>query len=105
MPQETLQAKLRNQLSPIYSLSSICVELEKTEFRESLIPLIIDHAKLAEQNREKIDNLLNLIDAERQKYIKEISDLESEKNRVIDLYKEQMEDLSSKVEALEKLLF
>lgn len=105
MEKETLQAKLRNKLTPLYSLSSLCIELDKDEFRETLIPLVVENAKNAESNRKKIDYLLTSIDLERQQFLQDIKDLEDEKNRLLSVCKEQIQELTDKLSTLEKLLF
>ena len=60
MENETLEAKLRNQLSPIYSLVDMILLMEeKPEIKE----LIIKQAKQAVSNKERIDLLLAGIEA------------------------------------------
>lgn len=57
---ETLEAKLRNQLSPIYGLVDMILLMEKNpEIKE----LIIEQAKQALDNKDKIDFLLTSIEA------------------------------------------
>ena len=62
---ETLQAKLRNQLGPAYSLASMVLLLENStdEMKNKLMPIIINTAKMATNNESRIDLLLNLIDS------------------------------------------
>lgn len=57
---ETLEAKLRNQLSPIYGLVDMILLMEKNpEIKE----LIIEQAKQSLDNKDKIDFLLTSIEA------------------------------------------
>lgn len=64
MVKETLEAKLRNQLGPAYSLASMVVQLEHADnsMKEKLLPIIISNAKVAIENEERIKLLLGLID-------------------------------------------
>lgn len=60
MENETLEAKLRNQLSPIYGLADMILLIdEKPEMKQ----LIIEQAKQAVKNKEAIDLLLVEIEA------------------------------------------
>lgn len=61
---ETLEAKLRNKLSPLYGLASMVVALEKRN-DEKLLEIIIEQAKLAIMFQDEIDILLGKIDANR----------------------------------------
>ena len=55
MKNETLEAKLRNQLSPIYSLADMILLIdEKPEVKK----ILIEQAKQAVKNKEVIDLLL-----------------------------------------------
>lgn len=57
---ETLEAKLRNQLSPIYGLVDMILLMEKNQ---EIKELIIEQAKQALDNKDKIDFLLTSIEA------------------------------------------
>lgn len=60
MENETLEAKLRNQLSPIYGLADMILLIdEKPEMKQ----LIIEQAKQAVKNKDVIDLLLVEIEA------------------------------------------
>jgi len=61
---ETPQAKLRNVLTPAYSLADMILGLEgeSGEKREGLLEIVIEQAKRVEHNRERIDELLKEID-------------------------------------------
>lgn len=63
---ETLEAKLRNQLSPLYGLASMVVALEDNNSPE-LLKIIIECAKQAMKSTEEIDIILKKIDANRRK--------------------------------------
>jgi hypothetical protein len=57
---ETLEAKLRNQLTPIYSLAKMVLQLETNpELKE----IVIAQAKQVFDNKEKIDALLEAIES------------------------------------------
>lgn len=55
MDSETLEAKLRNQLSPIYGLADLVLLIDE---KEGIKQLCIEQAKQAIKNKEEIDNLL-----------------------------------------------
>lgn len=57
--EETLEAKLRNLLTPLYSLADIVV---LSENNKELHKISIDVAKQAIINKEKINELLILIE-------------------------------------------
>lgn len=59
---ETYEAKLRNQLTPLYGLSSMILMLEERKDDIELINIIINAAKQAETNKKKVDKLLTLIE-------------------------------------------
>jgi uncharacterized protein involved in tolerance to divalent cations len=61
---ETLEAKLRNKLTPAYSLASMVLILEKNSSPE-LIQLLIESAKLVEEKLFEIDTILEKIDNNR----------------------------------------
>ncbi len=63
---ETLEAKLRNQLTPIYGICDIILLLDGEEgmMKPELIKIIIDLANLANKNKDKIDKLLQKIEAQ-----------------------------------------
>jgi hypothetical protein len=56
---ETLQAKLRNQLSPLYGLADCVLLMDE---RPDLKPLITERAKRAFESKPRIDALLKAID-------------------------------------------
>lgn len=60
MENETLEAKLRNQLSPIYGLVDMILLMEE---KPEIKKLLINQAKQAVANKEKIDFLLAGIEA------------------------------------------
>ncbi len=66
MDTETLEAKLRNKLSPIYSLADIIIALEKN-FSPELLKIAIDTAKKTKTNQSEIDTILKKIDTNRRK--------------------------------------
>lgn len=57
---ETLEAKLRNQLSPLYGLADIILLLDENP---DLKPILIQQAKQSQLNMKKIDLLLKGIEA------------------------------------------
>lgn len=61
MENETLVAKLRNQLSPIYGLANMILMMEeKPEIKQ----LIIKQSEQVVKNKTKIDQLLTAIEAQ-----------------------------------------
>lgn len=52
---ETLEAKLRNQLTPLYGLSDLILLLDDNP---KLKPILIEMAKQAQINKKEIDRLL-----------------------------------------------
>ena len=56
---ETLEAKLRNQLSPIYGLADIVLLIDKSP---GLIPIAMDMAKQVISNKDRVNLLLKLIE-------------------------------------------
>lgn len=52
---ETLEAKLRNQLTPLYGLSDLILLLDDNP---DLKPILIEMAKLAQKSKKEIDRLL-----------------------------------------------
>lgn len=58
---ETNIAKLRNQLSPHYGLPEMILMLDE---HPEIKPLLIEQAKQAKQNKDRIDELLTLIEEE-----------------------------------------
>lgn len=60
---ETLEAKLRNKLTPLYGLSEMILGLTKyPEKKDVLLEVIIEAAQSAQNNKGKIDTLLKLIE-------------------------------------------
>lgn len=56
---ETPVAKLRNQLTPLYGLAQLVIKLNTNP---ELIPIIIESAQQAINNKEEIDKLLKEIE-------------------------------------------
>lgn len=60
---ETYIAKLRNSLTPLYSLAQMFLLLEQEpDKKDELLPLVIETAKNAENLKDRIDKLLKLIE-------------------------------------------
>lgn len=53
--EETPEAKLRNQLTPLYSLADIAIHLKE---KPELIDIVVDVATQAIKNQERINQLL-----------------------------------------------
>lgn len=67
---ETLEAKLRNQLSPLYGLVDMIILLNTIEpsKKEELFDLIIEVTNQAIKNKKEIDVILDKIDNNRSCY-------------------------------------
>ncbi len=64
MEPETLEAKLRNQLTPIYGLADMVLAMEKHEFKNTeLNKLVVETAKQVKKNQLQIINLLQQIES------------------------------------------
>ena len=63
---ETLEAKLRNQLTPFYTLSGIITAIElNPDKAEELKKIVKETAIICENNKPKINELLLLIEAKK----------------------------------------
>ena len=61
---ETLEAKLRNSLTPAYGLADMVLLIDKNP---AIIPIIIKSAKQVVKNKNSIDTLLKKIEAQHDK--------------------------------------
>jgi dsDNA-specific endonuclease/ATPase MutS2 len=59
MNKETVEARIKNLLNPIYTLAQMCVELEN---HPELLKSVIEQAKQAVSNKENLDELLKHVD-------------------------------------------
>lgn len=61
---ETYAAKLRNALNPLYGLSQMIILAEEHPDKD-MKHLILEAAKQAEKNKDRVDKLLSLIDGQK----------------------------------------
>lgn len=69
METETLEAKLRNQLTPLYGLADMVLALEKNP---KLMPIIIQNAEQVNINKRKIEQLLSAMESKDSSIVGEI---------------------------------
>ena len=61
MGEETHQAKLRNKLTPFWTLSEIIATERYDKSNEEIMNLILEIAQRCEESKEEIMNLITLI--------------------------------------------
>ena len=75
METETLEAKLRNQLTPIYGLADMILALDKNP---DLMPIVVGTAKQVDVNKKKIEQILCAIELKNSNFIGEVKVCECE---------------------------
>lgn len=105
---ETLEAKLRNQLTPIYGLADlvILIEDEEGQMKQSLLEIIIDMAHQVNKNKDKIDKLLKKIESQHDEKTIIKTQIELLEKHIVHPKKPgyNRSDILSKIKELKKLL-